>query len=188
MSCGRQCRASIGTQASRREVPTVFTVTGVVCVVIVVFFLDKTLIREQVFTTELCLRSAGFGCRAWWSSLHACFECKCSHLPPLRLGEKDKETCLVWVAWFGRGLFPDFCGDLCGHRRCNFCHGGLRDDSCTRHHPASPSHWKQSNGFSVVFRQSDVATEQAICLGTLHLHTNTHKHVGQTCVCWSSSQ
>lgn len=105
--------------------------------------------------------------------------------PPFRRGGQEDMPRLDGVVW--KRTFPDFSGDLCGHRRCNFCHGGLRDDSCTRHHPASRAIGSRAMA-SVVFRQSDVATEQAICLGTLHLHTNTHKHVGQTCVCGSSSQ
>lgn len=131
MSCRTECRASIGTQASRREMPTVCsgTVTGVVCVVVVVFFLDKTLIREQVFTAELCLRCAGFGRGARWSSLRTCFVCKCSHLPPpFRRGGQEDMPRLDGVVW--KTTFPKFSGDLCGHRRCNFCHDGLRDDSC----------------------------------------------------------
>lgn len=62
---GSQCRAelSIGTHASRQEMPAARpgTVTGMVCVVVVVSFCDET---ERVFTADPCLCRAGFGGRA----------------------------------------------------------------------------------------------------------------------------
>lgn len=97
------------------------------------------LTREQVFTADLCLRCAGFGRRAHWWSPRACFACKCSHLAspsPFRRGGPEGMPRLDGVVW--KRTFPDFCGESVRAQEMQFfCHGGSRDNSCTRHHPAS---------------------------------------------------